>query len=136
MKNPLYAKIMFAIEQIICLSDNEAEERGVTLTDSQVRSALIKARKRILGEDPTVPGETDRDQVLAGLITKVEDVTTNLVAEVELPDGTAEERPLDPTLWANSLEAVEDSIKTRRVGGSGSRAYLSFIHGFVRDAGG
>ena len=55
MKDPFYAGLLFKIEQIICQVDDEAKRQGLELTDSQIRSALVKARKKVAGEDPDIP---------------------------------------------------------------------------------
>ena len=68
MKDPFYAGLLFKIEQIICQVDDEAKRQGLELTDSQIRSALVKARKKVAGEDPDIPEATERDKILAMLI--------------------------------------------------------------------
>lgn len=46
MKDPFYAQLIFQIENMICVADADAKSRGITFTDSQVRSAILKARRR------------------------------------------------------------------------------------------
>jgi len=68
MKDPFYARLLFKIEQMICVADAEAKSQGLELTDSQVRSALVKAQKKVAGGEPDIPNATERDRVLAMLI--------------------------------------------------------------------
>ncbi len=136
MKDSFYAGLLIQIERMIYLTDKEARENGVELTDSQIRSALIKARKLAQGEAPAIPEATPRDQVLAKLIHSLQEAPGDLLVETRLPDGTIEEGPLPMVDWVKALETVMDSIKTRRRGLSGSRGYLSFLPGFLAEAGG
>lgn len=38
MKDPFYAGLLFQIENIICQADDEAQSKGIRLTDSQIKS--------------------------------------------------------------------------------------------------
>lgn len=134
MKDPYYAGLLFQIEQMICLADDEASESGVELTDSQVRSALIKATKLVQGGSPKILQETDRDQVLWKLIMSLYNAPDEILEETEAADGTIEERRLQIRNWVKALETVEDSIKTRKGNSPGSRDYLIFVQAFIANA--
>ncbi len=116
MKDPVYAGLLFQIESQVSQLDEVAKSKGLQLSDSQVRSALIKAQKRILGETPAIPQTNDREKLLAGLIDNL-CITT-----------------VDKHIWANALETVVDSIKTRTGNTPGTRDYLEFVQGFIRSA--
>ena len=134
MKDPFYAALLFQIERMICLADEEAKELGIELTDSQVRSALIKARKLVQGANPEVSDENERDQVLARLIRSIYHAPDDLMEETKASDGSTETQPLQVPHWLNALETVADSIKTRKSDVPGSRCYLSYIHSFLEQA--
>jgi len=104
------------------------------LTDSQVRSAIIKAQKKVQGGEPDIPETNERERILAALIDSVYQAPDDLMERVISDDGTEEEQPLEISDWVNALETVEDSIKTRKSGVPGSRDYLNFLHGFISQA--
>jgi hypothetical protein len=116
MKDPIYAGLLFQIESQLSQVDEVAQSKGVQLTDSQVKSALIKAQKKLQGGTPAIPQTNDREKLLAGLIDSLRDTT------------------VDQHLWANALETVVGSIKTRTGNIPGSRDYLEFVQGFIRSA--
>ena len=134
MKDPFYAGLLFKIEQIICQVDDEAKRQGLELTDSQIRSALVKARKKVAGEDPDIPEATERDKILARLIDGLFQAPDDILEQILGPDGTVDEEPLRLSEWIKALETVEDSVKTRKSNIPGSRDYLNFAHRFVQQA--
>lgn len=48
MQDPFYAALLFQIESLICQTDTDATEAGMPLTDSQVRSSVVRALETIL----------------------------------------------------------------------------------------
>ncbi len=134
MKDPFYAGLLFKIEQIICQVDDEAKRQGLELTDSQIRSALVKARKKVAGEDPDIPEATERDKILAMLIDGLFQAPDDIMEQILGADGTMEEEPLRLSEWIKALETVEDSVKTRKSNIPGSRDYLNFVHRFIQQA--
>lgn len=128
MKDPFYAGLLFQIENIICQADDDAVSRRIQLTDSQVRSALIKTQKKLQGGDPEIPETTEREQVMALLINSLINAPSNL------KESGQEVKPIDLQDWLNALDTVEDSINTRKSSIPGSRVYLNFIHGFIDQA--
>jgi hypothetical protein len=133
MKDPYYAGLLFTIEQMICLADDEAKAKGILLTDSQVRSAILKAQKLVQGGSPDIPDVKERDQILAGLIQAIYHAPDEMTKETVTEDGPINE-PLPIPDWFNALETVADSINTRRSNVPGSRDYLNFVHGFIGQA--
>ena len=134
MKDPFYAGLLFKIERIICQVDDEAKRQGLELTDSQIRSALVKARKKVEGEDPDIPEATERDKILAMLIDGLFQAPDDIMEQISGADGTMDEEPLRLSVWIKALETVEDSVKTRKSNIPGSRDYLNFIHRFIQQA--
>jgi hypothetical protein len=133
MKDPYYAGLLFAIEQMICLADDEAKAEGMSLTDSQVRSAILKAQKLVQGGSPDIPETNERERVLAGLIHAIYHAPDEMIKDTVTADGPSNE-PLPLPDWINALETIADSIKTRRSTVPGSRDYLNFVHGFISEA--
>jgi hypothetical protein len=126
MRDPFYAQILFEIEGQVLATDRAAKSRGIELTDSQVRSILNKVRKSATGSSPKIETVSVRDQVLADLYKELLRVKASILVETE--EGNSEELSTDD--WVLSLRAVEDSIRLRSIG-SGSRAYLIFLEGFL-----
>lgn len=64
-EEPFYAQSMYVIESAICKADDEAQQKGLRLTDSNIKSALNKARRtpaqRVPG--PLEPIETREDVI-------------------------------------------------------------------------
>ena len=134
MKDPFYAGLLFQIERIICQADEEAKNRGLQLTDSQVRSTLVKTRKKLLGGSPEIPKTNVREEILAELVWSLALAPVTMMKTKTAKDGTKEEHPLDLAEWVNGLETVESSMKTRAEKTPGSRGYLDFVHGFIAQA--
>ena len=122
MKDPYYAGLLLHIENIICITDDSAKGAGVVLTDSQVRSALIKVRKLIGGGEPDISETTDRDRILHRLIMSLYHAPSVLMEKRKLSDIVD---------WAKAMETVEDSIRTRKSDVPGSRDYLDYVHHFM-----
>lgn len=114
MRDPFFAQLMFLIEQMICAADRDAAERGVILKDSQVQSALTKAKGLAAGKAPKIGESTEAERILKELIMSINQAPQNMIEQ--------------------SIEAVVDSIKTRRSGLPGSRDYLDFVQEFVARA--
>ncbi len=134
MKDPFYAGLLFQIEKMICLADDEAKSKGLELNDSQVRSALIKAKKKVAGEEPDIPEASERDKILAVLIDNIYQAPDDILERVTGADGATQLEPLRISEWVKALETVEDSVKTRKGNSPGSRDYLNFVHRFIQQA--
>lgn len=131
MRDPYYAELIFLIEHMICQADDEAKSKGFRLTDSQVRSAVLKAKKKVQGGEPDIPERNDREKILAGLIDSIYKVREDLMACLMTDDGATKAKPLPVSDWVKALETVEDSIETRRSSVPGSREYLDFVQEFI-----
>lgn len=135
MKDPFYVGLLFQIESIICRADDDAKTKGLQLTDSQVKSALIKTQKKLQGGDPDIPETNERERLLAGLIERlIQAGSSSRVEHSANGDGRAEDGAPSTSDWAKALETVEDSLKTRKSNVPGSRDYLDFVHGFIGQA--
>jgi hypothetical protein len=114
MKDPFYAGLLFQIEHIICQADDDATSKAIPLTDSQIRSALIKTQKTLQDQNPDIPVATDKDKLLAALIDSLCRAPQALTERITQDDGTVEDKPLKVSDWIAALETVEDSVKTRK----------------------
>jgi len=138
MKDPFYAGILFAIESKIHEGDRLAALRGITLTDSNIRSLLIKTIHAAGGKLPqSVPSSAGaKDQFLTEFLHQLIAAKATVMERKEMPDGKLEESPLPSTDWIKALEAVKESCAVRTGDESGSRGYLDFLANFIPQAGG
>jgi len=125
---------MFMIEQKICVADGAAREAGIILKDSQIQSALTKARGLAAGKEPKIEGSTEAEQILKALILSIHHAPKNMRKQLDDPGISQKEEPLQMTDWILAIEAVVDSIKTRRSDVPGSRNYLDFVQDFIAQA--
>ena len=126
LKGPQYQLMLYMIESSILTYDKMATEQGIPINDSQVRSILTKVRKTAEGGSPVIPNATPREKILAELHRAL--VGRYPEFQEESADGTS--RPVSVPIWTLCLRTVEESVQ-RRFTGSGSRAYLEFIAGFL-----
>ncbi len=133
MKDAFFAGLMFQIEQMICMADTLARTSGCELTDSQVRSTIIKARKLVQGGQPNLPETTERDRILWGLAMGIYHAPDDLMEQSNDADGRLIESPLEISDWLKAIETVQHSIDTHRSDIPGSRNYLSFLQEFLAE---
>ena len=134
MRDSFYASLIFVIEQEICFTDETAKAKGITLTDSQIQSALVRAKGLCAGKKPKSDGTSERDLLLNELVAKLHRSPKGILEETEDDEGLAIEKPLDAKDWIMSIEATIDSIKVRKSDIPGSRDYLDFLVGFIAHA--
>jgi hypothetical protein len=130
MKDPFYAQLMYVIEGAICNADEDAQKKGVRLTDSNIKSALNKARRmtpgRVTGlaEPPTT-----REEI-------VEELARSIAANREVFLAETEDGERGEVIWADwvrAISAVEASLKVRQRNEPGSRDYLDFVRRFIEE---
>ena len=94
MRDPFYAQLMYVIETAIHKADKAAQEQGVRLNDSAIKSALNKARKKAL-ENATVQVESlkTREDFIEELARSIAVNRTFLAEEM---DGKDERNGLKP----------------------------------------
>lgn len=134
MCDPFFAQLMFIIEQMISAADEHAKTQGIILKDSQVQSALTKAKGLAAGKSPKIPDSTGADKILHDLILELGEGPEYLAAQSVGVDGVERESPLEPEEWIMAIEAVIESVKGRRSEIPGSRYYLEFVKDFVEKA--
>jgi len=134
MRDPFYAGLLFQIEHIICQADDEAKFKGIRLTDSQIKSALNKTRRKLEGGDPEIPTGSEKDGIIAQLIDSLCLAHHDLMERQRHLNSTETDKPLAVADWVRAIETVEDSVKTRKSHIPGSRDYLDFVHGFIEQA--
>lgn len=132
MKDPFYAQLMFVIESAICKADHAAQEKGLRLTDSNVKSALNKAR-RMMPEKVIPPVESleRREDFVEELARSIAANREVLLEETEGAEGEMTEVGLVD--WVKAISAVEASLKLRHRNEPGSRDYLDFVRCFVEE---
>jgi len=134
MQDPFFAGLMFRIERLVCAADRDAVEKGIVLKDSQVQSALNKAKGLAGGRTPKLAKNTEVDRLLAELATGIGLGPEGLAEEHVGDEGPKVQRPPSKSEWVQAIDAVIDSIKLRRSGIPASRDYLNFVHDFVAEA--
>ena len=137
MKDPFYAGILFAIESKIHEGDRLAASRSIRLTDSNIRSLLIKAARAAQGRRPQPVSESagDKDKFLAEFLDQLLAVRNSVSVEESSSDGTRERQDLRASDWIASLGAVKESCSLRTGSETGSRDYLDFLAGFLAQTG-
>lgn len=119
MKDPFYAQIIHAVEVRIHDFDETAQQAGIPLTDSNVKSAIRQALGRLKNKPPKCSGADEREK-------RIEALGVDLTAL-----GSVQQ--VKPADYLKSLLAVEDSLKTRREMYGHSRGYLDFLKRFVEN---
>ena len=129
LKDPFYAQLIYVIESAICLADKSAQEKGLRLTDSNIKSALNKAR-RVTPE--MVIARTESPETREAII---QELALSIAANRELlgeesADGTGHVA-ISHVDWVKAIGAVEASLHVRRSDEPGSRCYLDFVRNFI-----
>jgi len=134
MRDPRYAAILLEIERKLHEVDRQAGTRGLTLTDSNIRSLLVRAINDAKGKTTTVAEATgsNKDRFLVEAQQQLTAVRTVLVEERDRPGGLVERRLLPTADWIVALEAIKDSCAVRTGREPGSRGYLEFLRGFIK----
>ncbi len=138
MRDPRYSGILLEIERKLHEADRLAVARGLTLTDSNIRSLLIRAINDAKGKAPKSAenAASDKDGFLAEALQQLAAVRAAIVEERDQPDGSIQRRPLATVEWIASLEAIKDSCALRTGSMPGSRGYLEFLRDFLKNAAG
>ena len=124
MQDPYYAEIMLQIESKIHEADSRSEkDYGVSLTDSNVKSAIRGAMGFVKSRPPLLKSDKPRDECLGRLATELAGIG-------ELLEQTQDVVPRD---YLRALLAVEDSLKTRHDHHGGPRGYLDFLGSFLNE---
>ena len=133
MKDPFYANLLFRIEIHVHAADCAAKATGMSLNDSQVRSAILRAAKIVAGQNPKLPDDNARDKLLASLVQVLAEERIKTQLDPALASRVGKE--ITPREWINALETLIDSIKTRTGPFPGSRDYLDFLKEFIEESG-
>jgi len=136
MRDPRYSGILLEIERKLHEADRLTAARGLTLTDSNIRSVLVRAINEAKGKvaKPAEADTSDKDRFLAEAQQQLAAVRAAIVEEWEQPDGSFKDHPVLAADWIASLEAIMDSCAVRTGREPGSRGYLEFLRGFMKDA--
>ena len=136
MKDPFYANILFAVEIKLHEADLRALRRGLILTDSAIRSVLVRAMNAAKARPPAaVSSEAGaKDKFLAELLEQLGAVRSAIRERRSRPDGSTEEILLPVTDWVVALECLRDSCELRTGTQPGSREYLDYLRDFIGKA--
>jgi len=133
MRDPRYAPILLQIERCLYDTDKLAATRGLTLTDSNVRSLLVRAVNEAKGKTAksAEAAASEKDRLLAEALHQLAAVRGAMVEERDRPDGSVERHPLPASNWIAALETMKDSCALRTGHEPGSRGYLGYVSGFL-----
>jgi hypothetical protein len=136
MKDSFYAPILLEIENKIHEGDRLAAARGIYLTDSNIRSLLLKASHAAKGKKPKpVPESASaKDKFLAEFLDQLIDLQNSIFVAESPVEGTVDEQPLPVADWIRALACIKDSCGIRTGDEPGSRGYLDFLPGFLAQA--
>lgn len=135
MRDPRSAPILLEIERCLHDTDKLAATRGLTLTDSNVRSLLVRAINEAKGKTAKSAegAASDKDRLLAEALHQLAAVRAAIVEERDRPDGTVERHPLPAGDWIAALEAIKESCALRTGHEPGSRGYLGYVSTFLEN---
>ncbi len=138
MRDPRYSGILLEIERKLHEADCLAVARGLTLTDSNIRSLLIRAINDAKGKAAKAAenAASEKDRFLAEALQQLAAVRAAIVERWEQPDGSFKDQPIPAADWIASLEAIKDSCAVRTGREPGSQGYLEFLRGLMKDAAG
>jgi len=133
MKDPFYANILFAVESKLHEADLLAQRRGFTLTDSAIRSLLVRAVNAAKDRPPAAVSSAAgaKDKFLAEVLDQLGAVRAAIREQRSRPDGSTEEIPLAGADWVVALECLSDSCELRTGSQPGSRKYLDYLGDFI-----
>jgi hypothetical protein len=130
-KDEYLSLLVFEIEKIITDYDEAARSRNIRLTDSNVRSVLSKAEKRVEGKKPSIPESNDREKMLCFMAKAI----MNMIEEnLKVNSKDAESASAIQEDWLAAIKGIEDSIKLRKTPLPGGRDYLDYADGFIAEA--
>ena len=132
MRDPFYARLMFVVESAICKADKAAQEQGVRLTDSNIKSAMNKAR-RMTPEKVIAPVESlgTREDFVEELARSI--AANGKVLFEQAEGAESEMKEVSQADWVKVISAVETSLKLRHRDEPGSRDYLDFVRSFIEE---
>jgi hypothetical protein len=130
MRDPFLAQLIYVAETVILNADRKATESGFTLTDSNVRSVLMRAKKKLhLPPNECAEDIETKENILEELEGSI--IAQRLVLQSVEADDEASAEDIPVQMWKVILEAVIESIEIRRSPEPGSRCYLDFLHTFI-----
>ncbi len=127
-------QLMYCIENIVYQADDGATKLGMHLTDSQIKSALNKVTKLLLGRKIEIPASSQKEKIIAKLIDSIYWARENYTEQRWDWHGEIVEKPLSRAEWLKTIEAVESSIKIMKSHEPGSRRYIEHMRAFMSKA--
>ena len=133
MSDSFYTPILYQTESKILEGDRLATSQGIRLTDSNIRSLLVKALNAGQGKPPAPLPENagPKDKFLADFLPQFLEVKNSIVVTEDFQDGTTQEKALPFSDWKAVLETIKKSCQIRTTSEPGSRGYLDFLAEFM-----
>lgn len=137
-QDPFLAELCAMAESMILAADKHARSLGMTLTDSNIRSAVIKAQAITAGESPKFPEGRPRDAIVRMLAQSLSEMRDDLAsvpveARPEHEKAGDDVRDISAADWHTALGGIEQSIEIRKSPVPGSRDYLEYLELFLKD---
>ncbi len=112
--------LIFEIEMLIFDYDDAAHSRDIRLTDSNVKSALSKVKKNLIGGIPGFSDSKEKEK----MITFMAKAIIKMIPEDD-GSGVVPAR----SKWLRAIAKIENSIKLHKV--PAGREYLDFLKKFI-----
>ncbi len=137
MTDSRFANHLFRIESVFAATDIHAAREGMVLSDSAIRSLLVKAINEAGGKGAKAPAGklSAKESLLAEALASLIGVRPLLKNVVEKDGKLVEtDEPISREIWVGLLETLKLSVETRGDGLPGGRGYLEFLKEFVEQA--
>lgn len=131
MSQPANAKVAYQLESLILRKDQAMQQQGITLKDSDVKSAIVKAVGMIRRKPPKKKPENDLERGIMALAHELAGGWEMVELEEEDDDSLAEENEKKRRV-SLILEAIKDSVNTRREMYGHARGYLDYLPRFLK----
>lgn len=128
--DPFFAQLCGVAEQLILSADETATANGIKLTDSGVKSALIKAANLLRGRQPKNIGSNPKELFLANLTYHVAGMWRQPGSSPAGAEDATSTTSVTASQWLTVLDGIIQSIETRMTGEPGGRDYLAFLPEF------
>ncbi len=114
--------------------DEELAREGIALTDTHVKSAMVKAINRLRGKRPKSQPKKAIERHVANLGEQLSSFCQQLKMEFESEStGEIELRNLPTAESVFILKVLKDSLDTRHEMAGHARGYLDFLKRFIEN---
>jgi len=125
------------LESCLHQSDSSANELGLRLTDSNIRSLLVRALNEAKGKSvqSVEASASEKDQFLPEALSDLISLRSAMLTQLEQSDDSMTTSILPISDWIALQETIKDSCALHTGSEPGSRGYLEFLRDFIQNAG-